>query len=165
MALDEKIHELFTVVLHATASAVRDYISQPGIDVEIQNDKGDTALLLAARRGDLDVVSALLDTPGVAPASVHTRNLKGSNALIAAAMKGHEAICRLLLAHGAQVNQCTDSSDTALSLAIWQNHTAVCLLLMDAGANVDNIDKFGDTVRAAHPFGLLTANNTRNAHA
>lgn len=61
-------------------------------------------------------------------------------------MKGHTDICRLFLSLGADVNQSTDGSDTALSLAIWQNHTSVCLLLIDSGANVDNVDKFGDTM-------------------
>ena len=57
------LSELFNVILHAQASAVREYILKAGCDVELQNDKGDTALLLAARRGDLEVVEALLDTP------------------------------------------------------------------------------------------------------
>ena len=61
-------------------------------------------------------------------------------------MKGHTDICRLFLSLGADVNQSTDSSDTALSLAIWQNHTAVCIVLIDSGADVDNVDKFGDTM-------------------
>ena len=61
-------------------------------------------------------------------------------------MKGHTDICRLFLSLGADVNQSTDSSDTALSLAIWQNHTSVCVLLIDEGADVDNVDKFGDTM-------------------
>jgi ankyrin repeat protein len=140
------LNELFNIILHSEAGVVREYIAQPGIDIEAQNEKGDTALLLAARRGDIDVVSALLDTPNSVPANLHTRNLKGSNALIAAAMKGHTDICKLFIEHGADVNQTTDLSDTALSLAIWQNHTDVCLLLIQAGANVDNVDKFGDTV-------------------
>jgi len=144
---ESPLHQLFDVVLHSPASAVRSFlVSHPDIDVEMQNEKGDTALLLAARRGDIEVVEALLHAPPGSRANVHTRNLKGSNALIAAAMKGHAEICRLLLDEGADVNQATDSSDTALSLAIWQNHTEVCIMLMNAGANVDNIDKFGDTM-------------------
>jgi ankyrin repeat protein len=154
--LDAKLHELFNVILHAPAPAVREYITQPGVNVELQNEKGDTALLLAARRGDIEVVQALLDPPVCA--NIHTRNLKGSNALIAAAMKGHTEICKLLLKHGADVNQSTDSSDTALSLAIWQNHTDVCLLLMHAGAQVDNVDKFGDCL--AYGTRVLRADGT-----
>ena len=99
--------------------------------------------LFLPTRSSIRVVAFSCASQGV-QASVHTRNLKGSNALIAAAMKGHTSICRLLLARGADVNQCTDSHDTALSLAIWQNHTDVCLLLIHAGANVDNVDQFGD---------------------
>lgn len=141
-SVDPRLVELFNVILHAPAAAVREYLIHSGIDIERANEKGDTALVLAARRGEIEVVQVLIDPP--VQANIHTRNLKGSNALIAAAMKGHTEICRLLLKYGADVNQTTDSNDTALSLAIWQNHTDVCLLLMHAGAHVDNVDKFGD---------------------
>ena len=176
--------DVFQLVCNSSAAAVDAYLAGAEGSVDVANDKGDTPLIMAARRGDIAVVQSLV----AAGASVHTRNLKGSNPLIAvstrnaarrsaaqqtehrarqwavteqlspstaclservlcqAAMKGHTDICRLFLQLGADVNQSTDSSDTALSLAIWQNHTAVCLLLIDQGADVDNVDKFGDTM-------------------
>ena len=182
---EEGALDVFQLVCNSSAAAVEQYLSTHSGSVDVANDKGDTPLIMAARRGDIAVVQALVSRG----AQVHTRNLKGSNPLIAvtttpstprhitqhavsaafawltcallllffsplrvlrcarqAAMKGHTDICRLFLSLGADVNQSTDSSDTALSLAIWQNHTAVCVLLIDSGADVDNVDKFGDTM-------------------
>ena len=78
--LDAVSAALFSAVCNGSADAVDDFLAlHPALPVDVQNDKGDTPLIMAARRGDIDVVRALLK----AGASVHTRNLKGSNPLIA----------------------------------------------------------------------------------
>ena len=78
--LEAATAELFNLVCNNGAADVESFLSvHPTLPVDVQNDKGDTPLIMAARRGDTDVVRALLK----AGASVHTRNLKGSNPLIA----------------------------------------------------------------------------------
>ena len=78
--LDAVSADLFSVVCNSSAAAVDAFLtSHPTLPVDVQNDKGDTPLIMAARRGDIDVVRTLLK----AGASIHTRNLKGSNPLIA----------------------------------------------------------------------------------
>jgi ankyrin repeat protein len=77
--LDARAAELFNLVCNSSAAAVDSFLSSHHLHVDIQNDKGDTPLIMAARRGDIDVVKALIN----AGASVHSRNLKGSNPLIA----------------------------------------------------------------------------------
>ena len=78
--LDVATAELFDCVCKQSAVEVESFLqSHPTLPVDVQNDKGDTPLIMAARRGDVDVVKALIK----AGASVHTRNLKGSNPLIA----------------------------------------------------------------------------------
>jgi ankyrin repeat protein len=93
--------DVFELVCNGTAEEIENALRIQGINVDIQNDKGDTLLIVAARRGEESVVKTLL-TCG---ARLDIRNFKGSNSLIAAAMKGHAHICSLLLACGADVNQ------------------------------------------------------------
>eukprot|EP00808_Paulinella_micropora_P023532 g54874.t1 len=138
--MDATTLKLFKAVSTGTAEAVRE-LASPSV-VAAVNERGDNALMMAARRGDLAIVDILMQ----ANSNVHHRNKKGSSPLIAASMRGHTEICRRFLAAGSNVNEETSSKDTALSLAVWKNHTDTCLLLMDAGAQVVRVDKFGDTM-------------------
>src|SRR4051794_15109113 len=65
-------------------------------NIEISSSKGDSALIIAARRGDLSIVQYLIDKG----ANVNAHNLKGSSALVAASMKGWTNICKLLITNG-----------------------------------------------------------------
>ena len=60
----------------------------------------------------------------------------GSTPLIIKSKKGHEAAVRLLLQHGADVAQATNSGTTALMDASLEGHEAVVRLLLEHGANV-----------------------------
>ena len=77
---DDGAVDVFQLVCNSSSGAVEQYLaSHSGGVVDVANDKGDTPLIMAARRGDIAVVQSLIN----AGASVHTRNLKGSNPLIA----------------------------------------------------------------------------------
>lgn len=125
----------------ASAEAIRAMLAS-GVSPEVETEEGDTALILACRRGNVDLIDLLLEFG----ADVNHRNKKGSCPLIAAAMKGFRDICLKLLDKGADVNAETENRDTALSLATWQNQTEAALLLMDRGADITHVDNFGDTL-------------------
>ena len=56
------LNELFSYVLNATASDLLQYLRlNPAISLDFSNEKGDTALMLAARRGDIEIVKILLN--------------------------------------------------------------------------------------------------------
>ena len=120
--------------------AFLDGLTSP-FDIDACNDKGDSALLVACRRGDLDIIQTLIQRG----ANIHHTNAKGSTPLIASSMKGHLNVCQLLVSLGVDVDHCTNSDDSALSLAIWKNHTAVCTFLIQVGADIHHIDQFGDS--------------------
>ena len=73
----------------------------------------DTALTIAARRGHIDIVNALLN----AGANVNHRHIFGHTALMAAAGEGHLEIVRLLLSAGADKDIKTDTGGNAVSYA------------------------------------------------
>ena len=77
--MDDARRDVFQLVCNSPSSAVDAYLATHVGSVDIANDKGDTPLIMAARRGDLAVVHSLI----AAGADVHTRNIKGSNPLIA----------------------------------------------------------------------------------
>lgn len=99
-------------------------------------------LLKACRAHDDKEVRRLLRSR----ADPNKANEKGSNGLIAAAMRGNTNICKLLVNANARVDHVNFNGDTPLSLSIWKNHQETGLFLIsNAKSSLDRQDKFGDT--------------------
>lgn len=99
-------------------------------------------LLSACRAHDTVKVQTLLRNR----ADPNEKNEKGSNGLIAAAMRGNTKICRLLVNAKAKVDHVNFNGDTPLSLSIWKSHPETGIFLISHARNsLDREDKFGDT--------------------
>jgi ankyrin repeat protein len=93
-------------------------------------------LLVAAERGDVEQVRAMLD--GGADPNVCGEG--GMTPLILAAREGHHDVVEMLLKAGADVNGCSEpgycgGNSTALRCAVVRGHTAVVKSLLEAGAD------------------------------
>lgn len=105
---------------------------QAGLDPNvIEEERGDTALILALREDSMRVVQALLKSPDI-DLEIKARN--GDNALMIAAFKDNLAAVKALLAHGAKVNR---PGWTALHYAAAAGNNPVMQLLLDKKAEVD----------------------------
>lgn len=69
-----------------------------GQDLNRKNGGGNTALMIAARRGHFDIVNSLMGS------DINAINKKGETALILATRAGHHGIVKLLIDSGADVN-------------------------------------------------------------
>jgi len=90
----------------------------------------------ACRTGDLSSVQELLNTAADMDASRSISQIIHAQedcALRWAAGNGHEAVCRLLLEHGADIRACDDFT---LQWVAQDGHEAVCRLLIEHGANI-----------------------------
>ncbi len=104
-----------------------------GANVNAHDSDGYTPLMLASRKGFLEVMLALLR----AGANIEAGNLK-TPALIEAAQFGHVEAVRLLLAAGANVNDRIPlTGDTALNYAVMHRKIELVRVLLQAGADVD----------------------------
>ena len=108
-----------------------------GVDVDLTDEHGDTALSLAAHLGHVEVCSVLIE----AGADVDHANHKGSTPLFWASIRGHLNVCELLLQAGANVNHVHIWGGTALSWACHNNHLHVAKLLISHGANMFQHEK------------------------
>lgn len=127
--------------LHAAILLIRQ-----GANVNFQNSRGETALLLAAEGGGEPEMDAL--SPNVIRAllkrgaQVNVQDGTGQTPLMVAASHLRPVLVRLLLQHGAQVNIRTTKGETALSLARHSDgamgdkasRSEVIRLLKEAGA-------------------------------
>jgi acyl-CoA-binding protein len=87
--------------------------SQAPVHVNYTDESGQTALHLAADKGSIDIVQALLS----AGANVNAADHDGISVLQAAVIAGHVATCELLLQSGANPDQPDHDGDTPRSCA------------------------------------------------
>ena len=95
---------------------VKALIESKRVSLSCQSDNGLTALMVAARNGHADVVSALLDTPQ-GKAMVNLQDDKGMTSLMYAAESGHGDIVTSLLEAGADLTITNNDGKTAENLA------------------------------------------------
>ncbi|CAG8668926.1 7325_t:CDS:2 [Rhizophagus irregularis] len=124
------------------SDVVKYLVKLSNVDIDLQNNEGESALYQAASMGNAEVVDILID----ANANVECCNNENITPLIIAAYHGHAEVCRVLIDHGyANVNFQDSSQKTALSLACFEGHVEVTKILLARGANVRITDKYGWT--------------------
>jgi uncharacterized protein len=121
-------------------------------DVNVPQGDGVTALHWAARRGDAELVTALVSAGASARA---TTRLGSYTALHLAAERGSAAIVTALIGAGAVVDARTSTGATPLMFAAGAGDVAAVTALLDAGANVN----VTETDREQTPLIFAVANN------
>ncbi len=123
---------LYVALQHHALRIAALLLAQPGLRLNQRNPAGETALMIACLRGDAGLAEDMLrrgaqlqPPPGQA----------GWTALSYAATNGQDRIVRLLLAHGARVDQPAANGTTPLMMAAYFGHAATVRLLLAAGAD------------------------------
>ena len=114
-----------------------------GAQVNAIDARGNTALLNAAREGQVESARLLLK----AGAYVDGRGSTMSP-LAAAALRGHTTLVRLLVRNEANVNAVGENELSALMNAVKLNRLGVVEVLIEAGANTRALDRAGDNLLA-----------------
>lgn len=126
---------------------VKTALGDPQIDIDYHANYRATALIEAARCGQVEIVALLLKAganPNIldksdwqwAELSVDLDACKeGYTALMGAAEGGHIEVVKLLLEYGADPNIQTTIGDTALILAAEKNYSDIVRMLLRSGAD------------------------------
>ena len=101
-----------------------------GVDIDWQDEDGDTALIAASDLCDADIVAHLLS----AGAEIDLPGSYGETALMRASWCNTADITTLLLTNGAEVDWLTDFGETALMRASQSGQVEIVKLLLEAGA-------------------------------
>jgi ankyrin repeat protein len=118
---------------------------------------GSTALLVAARHGDVESTRLLLD----GGANVNDTAPDGTSALVIAVHSGHRGVAALLLARGANVNA-DGAGYTALHAAVLLGDIGLVNDVLSRGASVDPPLRHGTTTTRAGR-GLVLPENLAGA--
>jgi ankyrin len=133
--------EVADAVLQGKKEVVRALL-QKGVDVNVPQIDGTTALHWAVRADDLEMADLLLRAGARASAT----NRDGATPMQLASLNGSAAMIGRLLKAGVDANAPLSSSgDTALMLAARTGKPEAVKLLLDSGAKVDARESWGDT--------------------
>ncbi len=111
---------------------------EPIPNIDVRGINGKTALMIAARAGEMDLVSELLER-GANPNSV---NVNGGTPLMFAAISGNYLIIDELLGWGADVNATGSNGWNALMVASAKGFSDTVKRLLDSGADVNAADVY-----------------------
>ncbi|MBK9443071.1 MAG: ankyrin repeat domain-containing protein [Comamonadaceae bacterium] len=133
---------LMNAINNENVSLVGQLIRQ-GTDVNMLEANGDAPLVMAAYKGNPDIVRMLLQA-GADVAAVDP-GMKAT-ALHAAAYAGNADAAKLLIQYHIDIDkQGPLNGYTALHDAIWQGHLETAKLLIDSGANLSLQSLHGET--------------------
>ena len=129
------------MVLSALAErpAMIAWFLERGVETELVDDYGHTALYYSAIQGDLPSVEMLID----AGADLNVRSDLDKTPLMASVHNGHVEVTRYLLGKGVNLDTQDHSGWSAIFYAVWSNRDDLASLLRDAGASSNLLDKDG----------------------
>ncbi|OJF69408.1 hypothetical protein BK026_11740 [Alteromonas sp. V450] len=124
-------------------SAMLDAFYQAGLDVNVADEKGYTALILAAYHGHTDTVNFLISEANANPCQEDNR---GNTALMGAIFKGHVSVAKRLVFADCDIDEENEQGQTALMFASLFDRQEIINTLIDKGADPKHVDKSGNTV-------------------
>jgi ankyrin repeat protein len=113
-----------------------------GVDVNIKNYVGDTALIVSSLLNHMNIAQILINNN----ANINIQNLHGDTALMLASMNNNVNIVKLLLENGADANLLNQHDYTALYLSVQYNYINTVEILLQHKANVNIKDNNGVVV-------------------
>ncbi len=126
-------HKLIAAVTNNNEEMVKSLIEK-GANVNVKNEFGSTALMLASKFGYKSIVEKLLQSN----ADVNFQDRYGNTALMDASLvRRHKEIVEILLKAGANVNARDNQGWSALILASLQGYKEIVQMLIKAGADVN----------------------------
>lgn len=123
---------------------VLDEFIQIGYDLNAADNRGYTALILAAYNGHLDTVERLI----AAGADACAEDKRGNTALLGAIFKGELRIAKRLLATECDPDQRNNAGQTPAMYAALFQRQAVLQALRERGADLDASDPLGNRVES-----------------
>ena len=140
----EKVQERFFRSAQKGDATEIQFLIKMGADIDIKNDKGETALFTAASNGHVEVLEELLRAG--AKKEMYDSD-QGRTPLLAAARLGHKDVVTALLNAKADVDKQDEHGlgQTSLIYAATFGYKDIVTALLDAKANVNKQDKYGQT--------------------
>jgi ankyrin repeat protein len=136
---DQRLEKFHAAALTGRVAEAKAFLREPGF-TRSTDSEGHDALFAAACAGNLEILDAVLELPGL---DVNRRDAHGATPLFYAASAGRTTVLRHLLARGADPNIPNAEGKTPLIAAVMLNQKAAAEVLLAAGATVGRTDATG----------------------
>jgi len=143
-AVRQQLRDYFFNAARFGDNEVLDEFIRAGYDLNSADDKGYTALILAAYNGHSEAVERLL----AAGADACAEDKRGNTALLGAIFKGELGIAKRLLATECDPNQRNAAGQTAAMYAALFQREALLQALRERGADLTAADPLGNSVES-----------------
>ncbi|KAL8731796.1 MAG: hypothetical protein Q9181_004186 [Wetmoreana brouardii] len=146
--------EILALATKANFVRIVQLLTEAGVDLDYQDDQGETALHLAARLGHVECAKALLDGSEIQKANVDlAESVFGWTPLFIACVEGHLSIVELLIDAGANLQRADTSGWTAQEHAALRGHISIAeklamSALCTAKLHTDNITTVSSSLAA-----------------
>ena len=138
--MDSTHQFLINAARQGDLGALRELIAG-GADVNVQDEKGYTPLIIACYNGQLEAARLLLDSG----ADVDAQDFGGNTALMGVCFKGYPDIAELLIQRGASLDMQHGNGGTALMFATMFGRNELVKVVLKHGANKDITETRGLT--------------------
>ena len=136
-----KSGEVLALAVKADFVTIVQLLVEAGVDLDYQDDQGETALHIAARFGHTECARILLEEHGGQKASVEVAEKSfGWTPLFIACVDGHIEIVRILIAANARLERLDTSGWTAKEHAALRGHMDIATVLADVTAMSSSCD-------------------------
>ena len=136
----EQLLALLNAVRTGNIEDAKNHLSD-GVDVNIKNFYGDTAIHKAVKLNRIKFTELLLSND----ADINLSNYEKWTPLHTAVSLGYNEMVRILLSNGAYVNVKLDDGSTPLHLAVWYGRTEIAETLIASGAKLNSKNQNGWT--------------------
>jgi ankyrin repeat protein len=150
--------QLFMAAKTGSPSSIEKVLSE-GIDPEVKDKEGNTALILASAKGEISAMDKLHKHWD---ANLEARNAKGDTPLSLSVTSDKYHACKYLLEAGANPNATNKEGETPLYQACLQwGDIQIVKLLLDHGADPD-IGKNNNKIAGQYPVLITTITGAEN---
>jgi HEAT repeat protein len=125
--------DIITASAESNIGAVKSIIDK-GCDINVIDDYGASALMVAAIRGEFEIAKLLIDNG----ADINARDVRDNTPLTLAADNGHLDIVKLLIDNGAELNIEHAPDKASIVNAAKKNYIGIVDLLINVGADLNS---------------------------
>lgn len=154
-----KSGEVLALAVEANFTIIVKLLVEAGVDLDHQDDQGETALHVAARSGHVECASTLLDGDGSQKANTEiAEKTYGWTPIFIACVEGRIGIVHLLIDSGADLEKTDTSGWTAKEHAALRGHIDIAKVLTEVTASPPSSDS--DTP-SSHPSQTSRPNESK----
>ncbi len=139
--VNSKADKFLETARNGNINEIQRMLDEEEVDVDVQNSNGETALIVAATHGNIEMCKYLV----FRNCNVHIEDINGNTALIVAAWFGHKDIFEFFVVDcKCDIDEVNSDGSSALIKAVMRGHKETSHLLISLGCELEIQNIYGD---------------------